>query len=406
MLEAAMTRSTRLAIVIDHPAQQFTRAFQSLSDQDGIEAQVYYWSVKRSVHDPDFGLPVAWDVDLLARYAWVAPRDALIIARVRWLFRQLRSASPDVVVCCGWATPIARLTIIYSVLTRTRLLLYSDSTWQHASSGRHSMLRSFALRGLMRVCAGAVSTGTFNREFYIWHGMNPKRIWPGVCPADTEMFAAPRVNEPKALSVVPRPLRIGFAGKFIARKGADELIRAASLLPAERDWSVTLVGDGPLRPELQDLCDQVGVGDRVIFQGFANTSEMPKLLADFDVVVVPSRLDLRVLVTIEAMAAGAAVVVSDATAVWGPGDLVEHGSTGLVYASGDPSDLARQLARLLQDRILLDRLRRKGMERVADFGPAAFARTMAAAVAACFAAPGRSGTGLKQRASATTGRDG
>jgi glycosyltransferase involved in cell wall biosynthesis len=52
---------------------------------------------------------------------------------------------------------------------------------------------------------------------------------------------------------------------------------------------------------------------------------MPKLLAGFDVVVVPSRLDMRVLVTIEAMAAGAAVIVSDATAVWGPGDLMRPG---------------------------------------------------------------------------------
>jgi hypothetical protein len=112
---------------------------------------------------------------------------------------------------------------------------------------------------------------------------------------------------------------------------------------------------------------------------------MPGLLAGFDVVVVPSRLDMRALVTIEAMAAGAAIVVSDATAVWGHGDLVEHGVTGLVYPSGDPAALARELGRLLADRALLARIRSLGAQRSAEYGPEAFSRTMAAAARMCLA---------------------
>jgi glycosyltransferase involved in cell wall biosynthesis len=175
-------------------------------------------------------------------------------------------------------------------------------------------------------------------------------------------------------------LRIGFAGKLIPRKGADDLLRAAALLPRADDWSVTVIGDGPLMPDLRALAAQLGVHDRVTFHGFANTTEMPKLLAGFDVVVVPSRLDMRALVTIEAMAAGAAIVVSDATAVWGSGDLVEHGVTGLVYPSGDPAALARELAGLMVDSAFLARLRSRGIERVAGYGPEAFSRSMASAV--------------------------
>jgi glycosyltransferase involved in cell wall biosynthesis len=127
------------------------------------------------------------------------------------------------------------------------------------------------------------------------------------------------------------------------------------------------------------MAQRLGVADRVTFHGFANTSEMPGLLARFDVVVVPSRLDMRVLVTIEAMAAGAAIIVSDATAVWGPGDLVEHGVTGLTYPSGDSAALAGELIRLLREPALLSELRRRGSERASHFGPSAFARTMASA---------------------------
>ena len=134
--------------------------------------------------------------------------------------------------------------------------------------------------------------------------------------------------------------------------------------------------------DLRALADQLGIDKQVRFHGFANTSEMPKLLASFDVVVVPSRFDMRVLVTIEAMAAGAAIVVSDTTAVWGPGDLVIDGISGLVYRSGDPAALARQLRRLLDDPGLVARLSANGARQAVGFGPDSFAQTIASSVRA------------------------
>jgi glycosyltransferase involved in cell wall biosynthesis len=370
----------RLALVMHQPAQQFTRGLQMLSAEPGIQLQVYYWSVAKTFHDAGFDRTVSWDVDLLGGYAWVAPESEQSAAgRLRWYIRHLRRMRSDVMVCYGWESPIARASLIYRVLTRAPILLYGDSTWQHASRGRHRIIRSAILRLLSRACTGAVSTGAFNREFYIRHGMSPRQIWSGVCPADTALFAQARATACDLSSTDDPQVHIGFAGKFIARKGVDELIRASALLPRSRNWSVTLVGDGPLLPELQELAGELGVSDRTTFHGFANTSEMPGLLTAFDIVVVPSRLDMRVLVTIEAMAAGAAVVVSDATAVWGPGDLIEDEVTGLVYQSGDPAALAQRLCRLLDDPGLVAKLQANGARRSADFGPDSFARTMAVA---------------------------
>lgn len=370
-------RALGIALVIDHPAQHFVRGFQLLAGEPGLRVHVCYGSVPERSHDAGFGRPVSWDIDLLSGYSWAAPGSSRTQA---WLFRELRERRPDVVVCYGWATPVARAAIMYCLLARIPLLMYGDTTWQHPSGGRHRTVRYAALRLLLPRCAGAVSTGTFNREFYIRYGMDPRRIWPGVCPADTDMFAAARAERQLGSG---NELRIGFAGKLIARKGADELFRAAGLLPRERAWSVTVVGDGPALPELRALAAELGLGNRVVFEGFANASEMPKLLAGFDVVVVPSRLDMRVLVTIEAMAAGAAVIVSDATAVWGRGDLIEDGVTGLVYRSGEPAMLARHLKRLLGDPALLGRLQHDGAERSARFGPAAFASSMKDAANLC-----------------------
>ena len=365
-----MTRAElSIALVLDHPAQHFVRGFQLLAAEPGLRVHVYYGSAPERSFDSGFARTVSWDIDLLEGYPWSAPLSGRTAA---WLARALRAARPDVLVCYGWATPIARAAIVYCLLARVPLLMYGDTTWQHSSSGHRRAVRALALNLLLRRCAGAVSTGTFNREFYIRHGMDPRRIWPGVCPVDTEAFAAARAERRPGTD---GELRIGFAGKLVARKGVDELLRAAAVLPRGRPWSVTVVGDGPLLPRLEALAAELGLGDRVVFRGFANTTEMPKLLASFDVLVVPSRLDLRVLVTTEAMAAGTAVIVSDATGVWGPGDLVQDGETGLVYRSGEPAMLAGQLERLLDDPALLGAMQHDGAERSARFGSAEFART-------------------------------
>lgn len=374
----------RVALIMEHPAQQFTRGLQLLSTEAAVQLQVYYWSAAKSLDDPGFGRTVTWDVDLLDGYEWFAPASTMsTIGRLRWLVSQLRAARPDVVICYGWGSQIARGSIIFCLLTRMAFLLYGDTTWQHSSGGRHRVFRSLLLNVLTRLCAGAVSTGTFNREFYIRCGMDPRRIYYGVCPADTEFFGQARADL-DGIGLEPgRELRIGFAGKLIDRKGVDELLRAAALLDCASDWSVTLVGDGPAMSDLQELTTLLDLRDRVVFHGFANTSEMPKLLASFDVVVVPSRLDMRALITIEAMAAGTATIVSDATAVWGSGDLIEDGVTGLVYPSGDPAALAKQLSRLLVDREFLATIRRNGVSRAVNFGAEPFARTMALAVQKC-----------------------
>jgi hypothetical protein len=57
------------------------------------------------------------------------------------------------------ASPIARASITYCLLTRKRILLCGDTTWQHCSRGRQSVLRSVALRAPMHLSTDAISTG-------------------------------------------------------------------------------------------------------------------------------------------------------------------------------------------------------------------------------------------------------
>jgi glycosyltransferase involved in cell wall biosynthesis len=335
---------------------------------------VLYWTGNEKGHfDDEFGREVTWDVDLLSGYSWRAVDGDRSAHRVASFLGSIRALRPDAIVCFGWTSVAARTTIVWCILTRTPIFFYGDTTWQHSANPRLGRLRRLLLRLAFRFAAGALSTGTFNREFYIHLGMHPKRVIDSVCPIDVDSYAIARGKRPgndRRVNV------IGFAGKLIPRKGVDELLRALAQISQHTRWEARIVGDGQERQRLEALARSLGIAEQVHFTGFRNTSNMPSELARCDIVVVPSILDMRVLVAAEAMAAGAVVVVSTNTAVWGRGDLVEDRVSGRVYKSGDASALARTLEDLLTDPITRAALQEEGAKRAASQGPGAFTEAL------------------------------
>lgn len=380
----------RVLVVLEHPVQHFSEGFRIVEKSGVVDLSVLYWEDDEGGRvDPEFGLRISWDVELLSGYSWEVVDGGSAARRALDAVGKMSERSPDLIVVFGWATSIARLALCWAVATRTPVFLFGDSTWQFEADG--SRIRRFArqllLGMLMKVASGAISTGAFNREFYIRHGMDPRRIVPGVYPTDVAACAslAPeRSRGPGGESPPNRSVRIGYAGKLIRRKGVDELLRAAANLDRGRSWTVRIVGDGPERDRLVDLADHLGIADRVEFVGFRNTSEMPSEFARCDIVVMPSTRENRGLVAVEAMASGAAVVVSSNTGVWGAGDVVEDGATGFVYPSGDVDALADILDTLVRDSSLRTMVGSTGAIRVRDQGPDGFAGGIErAAVAVC-----------------------
>jgi glycosyltransferase involved in cell wall biosynthesis len=380
--------AVRAALLLGYPVQHFAPGLRLLAARPEVRPRVYYWSAAiGGRYDPNFGRHIRWSTDLHTGYDWWAPpADRPVGWRGAAVWRRLWSDRPEVVVCFGWASPVARLGIAYAAATRTPLLYYGDTSVLAPVTGRHPRLRVAVLRLLFRRAAGAISTGTFNRYFYLAHGMCRERVHPGVYPTDVAAFAAAAERRRSGPGTRPepgtRPLVIGFAGKLTAVKAPGDLLEAAARLPREPAWELRLIGDGPLRPRLAAQVAAHGLADRVRFLGFRNTDELPDLMSEFDILVMPSRREPRGLVPIEAMAAGAAVVVSSATGVWGPGDAVHPGRTGLVYPAGNVGALAATLRRLLDDEQLRHRLAAAGRVRAGSFGPPDFAATVAAALVA------------------------
>lgn len=367
-----------VAIATQHPIQHFSPAFRALTDRGVVNPLVLYFDDLRSgQHDPGFARHVTWDVELLSGYSFYVAEGRNAPARLLSGIRWLHQVQPAAVLTFGWATGAARAGILYALATRTPLLLYGDNSWQHRPSTLRTHIRDRIIRIVLRRAAGAVATGTFNREDWVRLGIHPGRTFPGTYPIDVERFT----NERRPKRSGTRFFHIGFVGKLIGRKGADELLRAIAALPDQLVWRCSIVGDGPMMPTLRALAAELGVAARVDFVGFTNQASIPRRLAEMDVLVVPSTIDMRVLIVSEAMAVGTPVIVSTGTAVWGEGDQVDHGVSGLVYRSGQPAQLTERILELASSDELRDRLARRAKQEVVDRAhPDYFARTIEHAV--------------------------
>ncbi|MFZ5639602.1 MAG: glycosyltransferase family 4 protein [Bacillota bacterium] len=135
---------------------------------------------------------------------------------------------------------------------------------------------------------------------------------------------------------------VGTVARMAPQKGLSYFIEAIAILIREGSaGNFIIVGDGPLRPGLEDLARRLGISGRVIFPGFQ--PDILPFLKLFDVFVVPSVAEGLSITTIEAMAAGKAVIASN---VGGLPELVKPGLNGLLVPPRDAGALAQAIKTL------------------------------------------------------------
>jgi glycosyltransferase involved in cell wall biosynthesis len=154
---------------------------------------------------------------------------------------------------------------------------------------------------------------------------------------DPEPFALPRVTNrvPNLLAVaMMRP------GDKVAsyRVLADALSRLRDL-----EWTLTIVGDGPMRHEVESLFRPLG---RAKFVGEVAPDKLPALYATADIFVWPAVREAYGMALLEAQAAGCAAVAGDGGGV---GDILRDGETGLLAREGDAETFAARVRDLLEN---------------------------------------------------------
>jgi glycosyltransferase involved in cell wall biosynthesis len=138
---------------------------------------------------------------------------------------------------------------------------------------------------------------------------------------------------------------VGTIGRLTWKKAYDDLLQAARRVCAVRqDVEFVMIGDGPLRGQLEQQARELGIRDRVHFLG--EIQDAPALLAGFDVFVLSSIIEGMPNVLLEALAAERPAIV---TRAGGMPEIVTHEKTGLLASPARPDELATGILRLLAD---------------------------------------------------------
>jgi glycosyltransferase involved in cell wall biosynthesis len=156
-------------------------------------------------------------------------------------------------------------------------------------------------------------------------------------------------------------LELIFVGGLVPYKACDLALRAAAPFLRSGLARFTVAGDGPERSRLEQLAKSLGIEQAVTFCGMLGHAETMQRLRSADVLAFPSVREFGGGVVFEALALGAVPVVAD---FGGPGDIV-HPEVGCKVSLTNENDVVLQmekvLARLIENRDLLERLRQQGM---------------------------------------------
>jgi glycosyltransferase involved in cell wall biosynthesis len=193
--------------------------------------------------------------------------------------------------------------------------------------------------GLKQLFNGSVQVIVLGRY---WREVLLERI-PEACSRIIVLPNATPTQPSRRVRCAGDPVRITFLGQLGARKGVPELVKALGRLEHAKGWSATIAGDGDVEGT-RAQAGREGILDRVTIPGWLHAAARTELLADTDILVLPSHAENLPMVVVEGFAHGLAVI---ATPVGAVPEVVEDGYNGILVPSGDEGSLATAIERLV-----------------------------------------------------------
>jgi len=213
------------------------------------------------------------------------------------------------------------------------------------------------------------------RKWLIAEGYNPEKITVIKNGIDISRFvgkdSGSRLRQ--ELGLPPRAPLVVVLSRLSQLKGVEYFLEAAAIVAGRfREARFLIVGDGGIlrdgaivtdgyRKGLESYADRLGLASRIIFSGYR--LDVPQVLSEVTVSVLPSLSEGLSNAVLESMAAGIPVV---ATSVGGNPEAIEDGVTGLLVPPRDPVALAQAICRLLDSPELASRFGQAGRERVIE----------------------------------------
>jgi glycosyltransferase involved in cell wall biosynthesis len=347
---------TRLAIVVPTllPGLRYWAPYVEMLQQQGLQVQMFTAiPPEERVHFP-IRVVKGWWIPLGTGHSTrgitiMSPR--LIAELLRW--------HPDVIMAIEYSMASV-WCILAARMSGRRLFIYQE----HRNQEELPRMRRAYRRRIVTLADGVIAnTLAAHDEVVQTLGIDTRKVFdiPILTPPSQEVLRQQPVvlESPKV-----RPLFL-YVGQLIPRKNVKTLLEAAHVLRRQGlEFSVWLVGDGPLRQSLEVARDRLGLRDTVRFLGPIPYSSTGFVYELCDVFVMPTNFDYRCVAVLEAMRFAKPVI--DSKLDGNAGDAVRHGDNGLVFNPASADELAESLARFIKDQFLIQEMGGRSAQIMAD----------------------------------------
>lgn len=375
-------KATRIAVVNSHPVQYSAPLYAYVNRDPDLDITALYCTdySLRGAQDPGFKQSVKWDLDLLSGYGHVFLGER---ARTRsidgfWslvvpeLWTEIRSGKYDAVWLHGYAYAAYVLAFVAAKSKGLPVYIRSETHLWLTRARWKQWLRDSVLARVYRHVDRFLAVGSANHDYYRHLGIAEERIHLVPYTVDNERFIAAsrlQADERAALKQklgLPADLPVlMFVSKFMARKHPGSVLKAAALLRDRGvDVAVLMVGAGDMDAELRAQVEALAL-PHVVFPGFINQTELPRIYATADVFVLPSADEPWGFIVNEIMCAGLPVVVSDDVGC--VPDLVHDGINGRLMKAGDAASMAVAVEAILADPQRRAEMGRRSLDIISDW---------------------------------------
>ena len=163
---------------------------------------------------------------------------------------------------------------------------------------------------------------------------------------------------------VNKPPVITFAGRFMPQKNLINLVRIMAQLK-DLDWKFMMLGEGPLRGEIEQEIAKADMQERFTLPGWVTTDDVTDSFKESDILFMPSLVEGLPIAGVQGLAMGLAIVGSR---VGGLIDIVEQGKNGYLYSPENVDAMQKALRQLISNQEKLLSFRRQSREFAERFG--------------------------------------
>lgn len=318
------------------------------------------------------GIPLVLEPTLVREVNPV--KDLLATWRLARLMRQgkytiVHTHSSKAGIVGRWAAKLAGVPVI----------VHTVHGWGHHER-QHPLIRAYYIwleKLTLPITDKLIVVSALNIEKGLADGIgNPDNYLVIRSGIELDRFGHPQVSraETRAAWGIPQDaVLIGSVTRLSPQKAPLDFIQAAAQVAQRYPQTYfMMVGDGPLRGEVEALAAKLGIADRLVLTGLRR--DVPELMAAFDLFALSSLWEGLPRVLPQAMATSLPIV---ATACDGSAEAITEGENGFLVPPGEPQVLAERLCQLIAEPALAKQMGRAGYARVAEFSD----RGMVAAIA-------------------------